>query len=247
MPDVSIIIPCYLQHSYVLNAVTSCLQQTILPKEIIVVLMDDTSKQLRPSLEQLSGAIRCFEADRMLLPVARNFGIKQSSSSYILPLDADDWLEPTFLEKITQYLTPSVDIVYSDYIIHREQEQVRRIVPNTVLKVSFLSKKHPFILATTLFTKQVWKDIGGYNEDFIYGFENWEFFYRAFLFGKKFTKCNDAVFYYRHGNNNVNGLRANDHKHIIAQQFKDFYPLDFEVGNNKTKQPCIRRNFAVGE
>lgn len=247
MLDVSIIIPCYLQHSYVLNAVNSCLQQSVLPKDIIVILMDEQSKQLKSTLEQLSTIVRCFKTERMLLPAARNFGIKQSSSSYILPLDADDWIEQNFLEKIARCINSAIDIVYSDYIIYREQEQVRRIVPNTVLKVSFLNKKHPFILATTLFTKQMWKDVGGYNEDFIYGFENWEFFYRAFLFEKKFVKCNDAVFYYRHGNNNINGTRANNHKSLIEQQFRDFYPADFEIKVNKQKQPLIRLNFVVGE
>ena len=47
--------------------------------------------------------------------VARNIGIAQTDGEYILPLDADDKIAPTYLEKAVQVLdeNESIGIVYS--------------------------------------------------------------------------------------------------------------------------------------
>src|SRR5207253_751015 len=47
------------------------------------------------------------------LGAARNFGISQASGRYVLPLDADDRLVPTFVERCVDILEEHPDLAYA--------------------------------------------------------------------------------------------------------------------------------------
>ena len=110
--DITVVIPCYNDRNFIKSAVDSLLHQTLIPDEIIIV--DDGSDQA--TLEILSQfnnpRVNVVYQENQGVSVARNNGIIQSQFQYICVLDADDYLETTFLEKAKQLLESNRDAIY---------------------------------------------------------------------------------------------------------------------------------------
>ena len=107
----TIIIPVYNGESFVAKAIESCLGQTVLPDEIIVV--DDGSTDATET------AVRSISSELVIIlkneknsgpSQARNLGIRSAKSSWILFLDADDTFHPRKIEIVLQCLRNNKDI-----------------------------------------------------------------------------------------------------------------------------------------
>ncbi len=118
MPQVSVIVPAYRVTAYIKEAVDSVLAQTFEDFEIIVVNdgCPDT-EALERVLEPYRSRISYLKLEKNVgLASARNAGILASKSQYIALLDADDLLEPKYLEVQLRILEadPTIDILYCD-------------------------------------------------------------------------------------------------------------------------------------
>ena len=105
MPRVSIIMPCYNQGQYVAEAVDSVLGQTFHDFEIIIINDGSTDQETISTLESFDRP-KCLilHTTNQGLAAARNNGIREARGEYILPLDADDRIAPTYLEKAVRVL-----------------------------------------------------------------------------------------------------------------------------------------------
>jgi glycosyltransferase involved in cell wall biosynthesis/predicted O-methyltransferase YrrM len=98
-PTVSVVIPCFNQAKFLTEAIQSILTQTHPPDQIVIVTGDDLSEQVAKTTDLGSIHATVIRDPGHGLAHARNLGIKAATSSYIVPLDADDKLEPKFIEK----------------------------------------------------------------------------------------------------------------------------------------------------
>lgn len=92
---VAVVIPCYRQAHLLGEAVASCLAQEPPPAEIVVVddgSPDDVAAAVGPFADQPS--VRLVHRVNGGLSAARNTGLAQSTSPYLIFLDADDRLCP---------------------------------------------------------------------------------------------------------------------------------------------------------
>ena len=99
----SVIIPVYNKGPYVVKALESVLGQTFRNFEIIVVddgSADDSFAKAKAALEGAPVAYRLLRQPNSGVSTARNNGVAASSGDYICFLDADDWWEKEFLEKM---------------------------------------------------------------------------------------------------------------------------------------------------
>lgn len=99
----TVVIPVYNGGVFIAKAIESCLQQTVLPDEIIVV--DDGSTDATEIVVRSfqSHLIRYLKNERNGGPsMARNLGMRSAKSSWILFLDADDIFHPRKTELILQ-------------------------------------------------------------------------------------------------------------------------------------------------
>lgn len=113
--SISVIIPAYNNRDFILQAVSSVLNQTIKASEIIVV--DDGSSDNTSDLikSKFKNQVILLKQKNQGISAARNLGIKKSTGEYIAFLDADDiWLEDK-LEMQLQALKkhPEVSIVFT--------------------------------------------------------------------------------------------------------------------------------------
>lgn len=118
-PLVSIVIPVWNQADQVFRCLKSLEQQTYQPREVIMV-DDGSTDGLASRITQYASHIRVpiqfhrFEQNKGA-PAARNEGARHAKGEYIIFLDADIVMEPTFLEKMVQVLEthPEAAFVYS--------------------------------------------------------------------------------------------------------------------------------------
>lgn len=105
-PVISIIVPCYNVEKYIDRAIQSAMQQSFAMDQVELILVDDKSTdatlthlmQWEQQYPDRICVIACEENGRQ--GTARNIGVKASRGEWISFLDADDWLEPDFLEKM---------------------------------------------------------------------------------------------------------------------------------------------------
>ncbi len=173
MPKVSAIIPCYNQGQYVDEAVDSVLNQTFQDLEIIVV--DDGSTD-EFTLEKLKNYTKpkttVLHTTNQGLPAARNNGINIAKGEYILVLDADDYFEPTFLEKAVRVVEqrPEVGIVACGICYFGSIN--RKIMPKSGdIRVCLAQSG---TVGSVFFRKICWEQAGGYHAH-VWGYEDWDF------------------------------------------------------------------------
>lgn len=143
----SVIIPLYNKAPYIRKALESVFAQTYTDYELIVVddgSTDDSAsivqqfidERLKVKGEETSRAVtstynlspityklsvRLITQSNAGVSAARNSGVAASSGDYIAFLDADDWWEPTYLEKMAQLIEdyPKAGLYASNYVYYK--------------------------------------------------------------------------------------------------------------------------------
>src|SRR4051812_32621020 len=100
---VSAVIPCFNTARYVGAAITSALEQTYQPIEIVVV-DDGSTDDFDGAIAQFAGRIQLVRQSNTGLAHARNAGIEASDSEFIAFLDADDRWHPDKIERQVDFL-----------------------------------------------------------------------------------------------------------------------------------------------
>jgi glycosyltransferase involved in cell wall biosynthesis len=99
-PLVSVVIPYYRLARYIEAAVVSALEQTH-PRIEVIVVNDGSMLDADWVLAELASRHPLTVVSQLNsgLGAARNFGMSQARGRYVVPLDADNLLEPTFVER----------------------------------------------------------------------------------------------------------------------------------------------------
>lgn len=90
--DVSIVIACYNAAPYLAEAIYSAMDQSVPPREIIIINDGSTDESL--SIAKSFPTVDIISQENSGVSIARNAGISASTGSYIVFLDADDRLLP---------------------------------------------------------------------------------------------------------------------------------------------------------
>lgn len=198
-PAVSIVVPVYRQEKYLDQCLESVVDQSVPDWECVVV--DDGSDD--PDLiDRLVGRIVgkrgiVIHQKNLGLATARNNGIGRASGRYLLCLDADDYLHPKYLEKTVTRLhqTDQPGVVYCKTRYFGERQHL--VTPPSTIHPFWLLQRN-LIPVTSLFSKEIWHSVGGFDKVMPYtGHEDWDFWIRACLAGYRFSYLDDELFFYR--------------------------------------------------
>ncbi|MFV5686292.1 glycosyltransferase family 2 protein [Flavobacterium sp. GB2R13] len=174
--NVTVIIPCYNDGKYIVEAVNSILNQTLKPEKIIII-DDGSNLETKMILKTISHEmISIVFQENQGVCKARNVGIDRATTDYILTLDADDYFEPTFIEKAVLVLNTneSIGVVGCLYkVIKGNITQKESVKPLGGTVKNFLVKNNG--MACSLFRKNCWQEVSGYDEKMCKGYEDWEF------------------------------------------------------------------------
>lgn len=122
---VSVIMPIYNAYDYLRPAIDSVLDQTL--SEIELICIDDgstdSSFELIKEYQQRDERVRIVTETNAGPALARNNGIKRARGEYLAFLDADDFFEPTLLEKLYNAAKEKdLDIAIAEYDIYNSRK-----------------------------------------------------------------------------------------------------------------------------
>ncbi|MDU9049608.1 MAG: glycosyltransferase family A protein [Candidatus Electrothrix sp. Rat3] len=220
MPRVSVVIPCYNQGAFVDETINSVLDQTWQDFEIIVVNDGSTDLFTVNHLRQLHfPKTRVLHTENQGLSSARNNGIREAQGEYILPLDADDRIGPTYLEQAVQLLDadPYVGIVYCKARFFGDRNSEWQL-PEYSLEEMLLNN---IIFCTSFFRRADWEDVGGFDPAMIYGWEDYDFWLSLIERGRQVKRIPEILFYYRIRSDSM--LRSKEKRQKVAILVKIFH------------------------
>lgn len=154
--------------TYLHSAIQSVFNQSVVPDEVF--LIDDGSTE-QASIDYIKSApllwpkLKIFKRKQQGLIAVNNFAISQCTSTYIMRLDADDYLEEFCLEKLIAEaeLYPSAAIIFGDY----HEVTVQNEIIRTIRRHNFADDVELFDLpahgACTLFSLNAIREVGGYD------------------------------------------------------------------------------------
>lgn len=111
----SIIVPAYNAENYIERCCLSVLEQTFKNWELIIVNdgSSDSTESIVNNIIERDNRVKIYNQDNMGPGVSRNNGIRHSTGSYIVFLDADDYIGQDYLELLYPYSLKS-DLVFID-------------------------------------------------------------------------------------------------------------------------------------
>lgn len=195
-PRVSVVIPCFNHGKFLDAAVSSVLDQTFDDFEIIVVNDGSTDPMTAALLKTYERPkTRIVHTDNQGLAAARNNGVRAASGSYILPLDADDRIGPTYLERAVAVMDadPEIGIVYCEAEYFGEKSGPWELPPFDMNRMLV----HNLIFCSGFFRKTDWEIVGGYKTNMIHGWEDWDFWLSLLEIGRGVHCIPEALFFYR--------------------------------------------------
>jgi glycosyltransferase involved in cell wall biosynthesis len=174
-----------------------------------VLLIDDGSKdgssevarQLVDRFNQKGGRlfqIQVHEKQNGGLGDARNFGFDRAIGKYVLPLDADDLIDETFIEKAIDLLEdPNNDynLAVADLVGFGDWEYSWNLPKYDPQDLRYFNAFH----CSAVILKSLWDNTpGGYPRTTLFGYEDWAFWLEAEKYvGLKPVNIREPLFKYR--------------------------------------------------
>lgn len=196
MEKVSVIMPCYNDGKYIEEAVASIRMQTYHDIELIIINDGSDDPLTLSVLKKLgeNGAM-VLTSNHLGPSAARNAGIGKASGKYIMPLDADDTIEPDYIEKAVAVLDKydSVGIVYCHADLFGKKSGSWNL-PDYSLKNMLVDN---VIFVTALFRREDWQKIGGFSSAMKNGLEDYDFWLSIMELGREVYQLPETLFHYR--------------------------------------------------
>lgn len=200
-PKVSVVIPCYNDKEYIQETIDAVLGQTFQDFEVIIVDDGSNAETKKVLAEIKNEKTTIINQENKGLSAARNTGFSVSKANYILTIDSDDTLDPSFLEKAITVLEKdnTVAAVSSHCTIFVGNHKIIGYhKPKGGGVSNFLFDNNSVSFA--LIRKGVWQSVGGYDENMKNGFEDWEFWIAVTKKGFKVHTIAEFLFHYRQKN-----------------------------------------------
>ena len=195
-PLVSIIIPVYNYGKTLDRALLSVFNQTYKNLEIIIIDDGSTDSFTILKLKNLNiPNTKIIFQENGGPSKARNEGIKVSTGEYILPLDSDDLMHPTYVEQCVKLITQDKNYspIYCDTVHEGQMRGIEKRPEWTKEKLI----SGPFIVNCSMFSREAFDSIEGYDED-LKGWEDYDMWLRMMQKGYVGKRIPHALFIYFH-------------------------------------------------
>lgn len=209
-PLITVVTPFYNAGRYFEQTFHSVMNQTFPWFEWIIVddgSTDQKSIELLNRLSRLDARITVYTKENGGISTARNLAIKKSNTEYIIPLDADDLIEPTFFECLYfgLYFNKEYDWAYTNSVGFDGQEYT--------WDYEFDAEKlktYNFLNYVGIIRKSALLDVGLYDESERKFFEDWHMWLRLLAAGHYPVRETFYGFWYRRTDTGVLSQVTND-------------------------------------
>jgi glycosyltransferase involved in cell wall biosynthesis len=233
-PKVSIITPCYEHAAFLPDCLNSLIDQTY-PHWECQVMDDgstDNSQAVAQSYAYKDPRIKFKKQPNQGPSAARNHAIALTQGEYILPLDADDKLAPTFLEKTLHvfHTNPKVKIVYTAGQYFGKYNHAMELKPFSYQELL----RGNIIPITALYKRRDYLQTDGYDENMKSGWEDWDFWLSMLNPQDEVHKIDEVLFYYRRKEASRNDSVSEEEAYVLR---KYIYEKHYEAYKKHFEDP----------
>lgn len=226
--SISIIVPCYNGAEY-LRETLDCLQKQTLENWECVIVNDgstDNSLEIMKEYAAKDKRYKYIDKKNEGPSIARNVAISVSDGKYILPLDSDDLIAPSYVEKAVEYLEkhPSTTLVYCRARYFGDSDEEWLLPEYEYDQLLFANQ----IFCSCVYRRSDYEKTGGYNTNMKQGLEDWDFLLSLLNRDSEVYRIPEILFYYR---KHVVSRTTEANKHtqdlynrIVANHIDVYYP-----------------------
>ena len=226
-PSVAVIVPSFELGPLLDETLASVRAQTRPAEEVIVVDDGSSGAETLAALERAErGGARVLRQTNQGLGAARNAGLRASRSELVVPLDADDLLAPTFLERtVDAWLRAGERTVVTSLVSWFEAD------PNRPVGAWFpwgaerdaLAVRNVASTATALVPRALLDELGGYDPE-MDAYEDWDLWCRAVLAGVEFRVVPEFLFHYRQRPGSMMKVHGRSGRERLMARMLERYP-----------------------
>ena len=226
MKTIAICIPSYNQQEFLPEAIESVLAQKRKPDEFIIVNDGSTDSSLDYAKSYETKGVKVISQVNKGLPSARNTGIMNTTSDYILFLDADDMLMENALEVIMEVAEKTdADVIAPSFQVFGSREG-KVILQAQVIIQDFIGGNR--IGYFSAIKRSVLLEVGGYSPRMIEGYEDYHLWFDIFKRGHSLITLPDILVLYRAKEKSMYTEAVEKHHNKLMKQIKKDHKEIFE-------------------
>ena len=184
-PVATVVIPLYNYGQFIVEGLESVCAQTLENFDLIIVDDHSTDNSADIARDWLGAHAARFRRVCLLrqarnagLAATRNAGFHQAATPFVLPLDADNAIYPTCLEKLHRSLLSS-EAAFAYCLVERFGAKpaeplmhLRPWNPSTLARDNWID-------AMVLLRRRIWEQVGGYSENMPHpGWEDYDLWFK---------------------------------------------------------------------
>jgi peptidoglycan/xylan/chitin deacetylase (PgdA/CDA1 family)/2-polyprenyl-3-methyl-5-hydroxy-6-metoxy-1,4-benzoquinol methylase len=255
--NVSIIIAAYNATETVVETLCSLRAQNHTGWQAIVVDdgSSDTTTACVQGLAACDPRIRLVTQERTGVSAARNKGLAVADGDWLLFLDADDWLAPLHLERMTQVASAraDVDAVHCGWtrVAPDGTRMAATYGPEAEDLFPVFARRCAFSVHACIVRRSIVEDVGGFDTS-LHTCEDWDLWQRIARAGARFAALREALALYRmrprSASNDglrllADGLRVITQGHSPDPRVHSPVPA-YAAGLTSAQLPSVRLDFA---
>lgn len=181
--NISVVIPLYNKKSEIERALLSVANQSLAPREIIVVndgSTDGSEAEVSAFIKRYPSAnVRLVNQENRGVSAARNRGVEEAVSDYVAFLDADDWWLSGYMAEVCRMMEyyPDADAYSTAFDIVDGGRRVRASVPTKEGYIDpaeeALKGRYPIIPSTATIRRSTLLTSGGFPVGMRIGEDQW--------------------------------------------------------------------------
>ncbi len=250
-PIISVIIPCYNSGEFLPEAIESVEKYHDKNAYEIIIVNDGSIEEY--TIELLNKLkekyYKIIHQENKGPAAARNTGVINSKGKFLLFLDSDNKIRTAYIDKGIEVLSKNkeIGVVYGNPIFFGGNTERHFKTKEFDLKSIVHGN---YIDVCTVIRREVWEDVGGFDENRELLQEDWEFWIRVGKSKWKFFYIDEPLFDYRIRNNshvtNSHGKYNQLLKYVYSKHIdlfiNNYHSLDSELQYNKS---LIERPFRL--
>jgi len=190
------VVTCFNLGRYLEEAVDSVFAQSLQDFEVIIVDDGSTDPDTRDLLAQWKRPrTEVVLAEHRGLPAARNTGIRRARGDYICALDADDRLDPSWIERATEVLDRDREITFVSHWFRTFGEEEWEWTPERCDLVALLDRNT--VNGAALVRRDAVLEAGLFDEEMKDGCEDWDLWINLVERGHRGVIIPRFLFHYR--------------------------------------------------
>lgn len=216
-PSISVVMPVHNALPFLDESIKSILTQTLGDFEFVILddASTDGSVELLREWSLRDNRIQLHESKKLLgLSASSNAVVAWARAPLVARMDADDIAHPDRLMRQWKIMQECPDIAVVGTLCNGINASGREVRPRDRWRLMRRFGRIPFPHGSVMFRREVFDQVGGYNEEVTRG-EDQDLFLRIAMHGRVVT-LSDALYSYRYHSSNAtlfNGVSAVGENH----------------------------------